>query len=122
VDYTHKFAFRSDCNLHLKWVRAQPLFDTFDGTFIRCTSTVHLIGKTNPRYTKFISLAPNSFTLRFDTLDGIKNNNTAIKYTQRALYFGGEIDMSGGVNNVDEVIFPFCCYSSGNDRDATFAF
>src|SRR3989344_78796 len=53
----------------------------------------------------FISLTPNSFRLRLDTGDSVKNNNATIQNFERTFYLHGEIHMTGSINNIKTILF-----------------
>src|SRR5260370_40808776 len=66
--------------------------------------TVHLLNEGDARHAIFVRLAPDSFRLRLYTGDRIKNRDRAVEHAQRALDFHREINVAGGVNNVDQKI------------------
>ena len=51
----------------------------------------------------FIGLTPNGFRLRLHAADGAKHENRAIQHPQGTLHLDGEIDMAGGVYDIDAV-------------------
>ncbi len=96
--------------------------DRLDRVLIGSANTVDLIGKTDAWNTIAVSLSPDGFALRFHTLNGVKNNNTAIQYSERALHFGGEIDMSRCINDIDLITLPLRGYGCRDDGNTTFPF
>jgi hypothetical protein len=74
-----------------------------------------------------ISLSPHCLRLRLHTGHRIKDHNATIQYTQAALYFGSEVNMTWGVNQVDlaiftsDPIFPRSRDGRSGNRDATLA-
>ncbi len=122
VDHAFEGAFAANRELHGDGFGAQPLADGLDGPFERCADPVHLVDEANPRDPVAVGLPPDGFTLRFHTLDGVKNDHAAVEHAERALDFGRKIDMAGRIDDIDLVAFPLCRNSSGNDRNTPFAF
>src|SRR5262249_20704606 len=54
----------------------------------------------------FIGLTPHGFGLRFHACHTVEHHHAAVEHTQRTLHFGGEVDVSGGVNQVNLMIPP----------------
>src|SRR5207344_1340833 len=61
----------------------------------------------------------DGFGLRFDALVGIEHAYRAVEHAQRTLDFNGEIDVAGGVDNVEALAFPERGGRGGGDGDAT---
>jgi hypothetical protein len=114
--------FCADGYLHRQGQSAQAVFDRLDGEIIRGTNPIHLVRKTNPGYSIAVRLPPDGLALRFNTLYRIKDHHPAIQHAQRALNLGGEVDMTGGIDDVDLVILPVCGHRGRHDRDPPLAF
>ena len=88
------------------------------------TRTVHFIHVCNTWYIIFISLTPYSFRLRLHTTYCTVSSYSAVKYTQRTLYFSSKVNVSRSINQVDFIritsIFPSCSCSSRCNSDTTF--
>jgi hypothetical protein len=67
---------------------------------------VHLVDEHNPRHPVTISLRPNRFGLRLDTGDGVDDRDRPVQHPQRALDFNREIDVAGGIDQVDPMVAP----------------
>jgi hypothetical protein len=87
-----------------------------------CTGNVHLIDVSHSGDTVLISLTPYGFGLRFNTALSAKNGNSAVKYAERAFYFYGKVNVSGGIDNVDTIALPEASCSSGSNGDTSFLF
>ena len=66
-----------------------------------------------------LSLSPNCFCLRFYTTTGGHYCNRTVENTQGTLNFNCEVNVTGGVDDVDTVTLPRSCCSSRCDRDTT---
>ena len=93
--------------------------DLIDSPFKRCTDTVHLIHESDFRHGVIIRLMPDLFRLSLNTFDSGENDRRAINDTQRTLHFRCEINMSGSVNQMEHVIFPWNRSGCSGDGDAT---
>src|SRR4029453_2030787 len=65
-------------------------------------------------------LAIHGYRLRLPAGHGAEDQNGAIEYTQGPFNFDREVDVSGRIDDVDEVIIPFALGRSRLNRDATF--
>jgi hypothetical protein len=96
-----KRSFGADRHLYGDRVRAQAVDNHLYRALIRRTHAVHFVDKTDPRNAIPVGLAPDCLALRFDPLDGIKDDHTTIQHAQRALHFGGKIDMPRCIDEID---------------------
>ena len=65
-----------------------------------------------------VRLAPHGHRLRLDAGDTVEHRDGAVEDAQRALHLGGEVDVAGGVDDVDLVVLPPAGRRGGRDRDA----
>ena len=70
----------------------------------------------------FVCLSADGFALGFDTFAGGENDYTAVENSERAFDFGGEIDVTGCVDEIEGMVFPVEGNGSGLNRDASFLF
>ena len=82
------------------------------------THLVNLVDEANARNTVFIGLTPHGLRLRLDAMHGVKHGAGAVEHAQRALHLGGEVDVAGGVDDVDANIFPDAGGRRRGDGDA----
>jgi len=83
---------------------------------------VHLINEGDARYAVAVGLVPNRFALGFDAADGAEDGDDAVEHTQRAFDFHGEIDVPGGVDDVDCGFLPPAGDGGRGDGNAAFLF
>ena len=88
------------------------MLDRFQSIFKRSTDFIHFIDVSDTRNLIFIGLTPNSFRLSLNASITIKNHDGTIQNTERALNFGGKIDVSGSIDNINTMIFPKSSYTS----------
>src|SRR6185503_4560204 len=62
------------------------------------------------------------FRLRLDAADRAKHGDGAVEDAQRAFDLDGEIDVTGGVDDVDPVLAPEAGGSGGGDGDTSLLF
>src|SRR5690606_33956185 len=90
------------------------------------TGTVHLVDERDARHVVLVGLAPHRLRLRLHATDGTQHEHRAVEHAQRTLHFNGEVDVPGGVDDVEAVFrqglvhaLPERGGGSGLDRDAT---
>src|SRR5579863_2977086 len=81
---------------------------------------IHFIDKTDARNIILVRLPPDRLRLGFDSRDRIKDNHASVEDAQRALHLGGEVNVTGGVNDVDTVVLPETGRRGRCNRDAAF--
>ena len=112
---THGEGNRNNCDTEFL---AHILYDFVEV----CAGTVHLVHKSHGRHFVFSCLTPNCFRLRLNTADRTKHTNCTVENAQRAFHFSSKVHVSWGVNQIDTVIFPEACCSSGSNGNTTFLF
>ena len=65
---------------------------------------VELVDEAHPRDAVLVGLAPDGLGLRLDAGDAVEHGDRAVEHAQRALDFDGEVDVAGGVDDVDAVL------------------
>src|SRR5207237_9093578 len=65
-------------------------------------------------------LTPNFFRLRLYAMHRVKHRDRAVKHAQRSLYFGCEVYVPGGIDNVDANVAPRAGCRSRRNRNAAF--
>ena len=80
---------------------------------------VHLVGEDDARNLVLVALAPDGLGLRLDALVAIEHAYGAVEHAQRTLDFDGEVDVAGGVDDVETLAVPERGGRSRRDRDAT---
>jgi hypothetical protein len=64
---------------------------------------VHLVDEDDARHLVAVGLAPDGFGLRLDAGVGIEQADRAVEHGERALHLDGEVDVAGGVDDVEAV-------------------
>ena len=68
-----------------------------------------------------VGLVPDGLRLRLDAADRAEHDHRAVEHAQRPLDLDGEVDVAGGVDQVDLVLVPLERDRGGRDRDAALA-
>ena len=79
---------------------------------------VHLVDERDPRDAVLVGLAPDRLGLRLDAGDRVEHGHGAVEDAQGALDLDREVDVAGGIDDVDAVIAPEGGGRGGGDRDA----
>ncbi len=79
---------------------------------------VHLVDVGDPRDVVLVGLAPHGLRLRLDAGDRVEQRDRPVEHAQRALDLDGEVDVAGGVDDVDAVALPLRGGRGRGDRDA----
>jgi hypothetical protein len=87
---------------------------------------VHLVDEREAGHLVLVGLAPDGFRLGLHATHGAIDHAGAVQHAHRTLDFNREVDVSGGVDDVDAVLgasqvhaLPEAGRGSGGDRDAT---
>ncbi len=62
---------------------------------------VHLVDEAKPRHPVLRRLPPDGLALRLHALDGREDHDRAVEHAPATLDLGGEVDVAGGVDDVD---------------------
>ena len=79
---------------------------------------VHLVDEHDARHVVLVGLAPHGLGLRLDALVAVEHADGAVEHAQRALDLDGEVDVAGGVDDVQALLAPEARRRGGRDRDA----
>jgi hypothetical protein len=122
VDYPLEGDLAADGPLHGDGRRVQPVGDGGDAGLEIGPGFVHLVDEADARHVVLVGLAPDGFALCLDPFLGIEDRDGSVEHAQAALHLGGEIDVSGGVDQVDGVALPRAGDRRRIDGDATLLF
>src|SRR6516164_1596179 len=103
IDDADEIVFAAEGKLQGHRMRAKTLANGADDMIKIGAHAVHLVHKTDAGHSVLVRLAPNGFGLRLHTGDGVKHANRAVQHAQGAFDFNGEINVAGGINDVDAV-------------------
>ncbi|MNO87954.1 hypothetical protein D3C76_793880 [compost metagenome] len=81
----------------------QALVDLPDHTEEVGALAVHLVHIGQTRHCVLVGLAPDRLGLRLDAVGAAEHHHRAIQHTQRTLHLDGEIDVPGGIDDVQPV-------------------
>ena len=106
IDDGRELGLAPDRQLQGHGIRAETLLDHVDRPMEIGADTIEFVDEANAGHLIAIGLPPHRFRLRLDALHAIKHHDPAVQHAQRALHFGGEVDVSGCVDDVDLIIAP----------------
>ena len=73
----------------------------FDGIEEVGADAVHFVDECDAGNAVAVCLAPNCFRLGLNACNGIEYGNSTVENAQGALHFNREVDVAGGVDDVD---------------------
>ena len=106
VDDTDEVVLGTDRQLEHEGLRAEAVLDGVDGEVEVRAELVHLVDEADARDVVLVGLAPHGLGLGLDALLAVEDGDGAVEDAQRALDLDGEVDVTGGVDDVDLVVLP----------------
>jgi hypothetical protein len=101
---------------------AEPVHDVLEALVEVGTDLVHLVAEDDAWNFVLVALTPDRLGLRLDALIRVEHADGAVEHAQRALYLDGEVDVAGGVDDVEPMLLalgrPECRGRSRGDGDA----
>src|SRR5439155_709475 len=135
IDDATEIIFFADRQENRIGIRAQLLAHIVERIFEISARTIHFIAESDARNAVLSRLTPNGFRLRLNAGDAAKYSDCAIENPHRTLNFSREIDVFGGIDNVDAVrdaleglvravffLGPITGGGGGSDGNAALAF
>ena len=119
VDHPAEVGFCPHRDLQGDRIAAEPINDGLHGCVEVGPDPVHLVDEGDAGHAVLVGLAPDGFGLRFNARDGVEDGNGPVEHPQRPLHLDREVDVAGGVDDVDGGIAPFAGGGGGGDGDAT---
>ena len=113
-----KLALRADRELDDQRLGAEALDDRVDREVEVGAELVHLVDEADARHVVLVGLAPDGLGLGLDALLAVEDGDGAVEHAERALHLDREVDVSGGVDDVDLVLVPEAGHGGRRDRDA----
>ena len=104
VDLADEMLFTANGQLDRYRVVAQALVDLFDHPQEVGALAIHLVDVGQARHMVLVGLAPDRFGLGLDPVGAAEDHHGTIEYAQRAFHFDGEVDVAGGVDDVEPVL------------------
>ena len=118
IDEALEVVLRADRQLDGDRLGAEALHDVVEALEEIGARLVHLVGEDDARNLVLVALAPDRLGLRLDALVGIEHAYRAVEHAQRALDLDGEIDVAGGVDDVEALAVPEGGRRGRRDGDA----
>src|SRR5262249_32945276 len=87
-------------------LRTEAGLDVVEAAEIVRAGLVHLVGEDDARDAILVALAPYGLGLRLDAPVGVEHAYRAVEDAQRKLHLDGEIDVPGGVDDVETLLTP----------------
>src|SRR5207253_8990168 len=102
--------------------RAEAVLDHADAHVEIGTGPVELVDEAHPRNLVLLRLPPDRLGLRLDAGNAVETGDRAVEHAQATLDLDGEVDVAGGVDDVDPVLGPItrgpeAGRRRGRDRD-----
>ena len=117
VDDALEATLGTDGQLDRQRAGAEALLDGAHGEVEVRADLVHLVDEADARHVVLVGLTPHLLGLRLDTLLAVEDGDGAVEHAQAALHLDGEVDVPGGVDDVDLVAIPEAGGSSRGDGD-----
>ncbi|MPM85396.1 hypothetical protein SDC9_132477 [bioreactor metagenome] len=108
----------ADRQLQTHWHDLQAIPDGLDAVLEGGTGAVQLVDITDARDAVLGGLTPYGHRLRLDTGDTVEDGDRTVQDAQRTLHLDGEVDVAGGVDDVDLDVVPVAGGGGGGDGDA----
>src|SRR5690606_9110711 len=104
VDDAVETVLRADRHLHRHRVRAQARLQLLDDLVEVGAGAVHLVDERKARHLVLVGLAPHGLGLRLHAADRAQHEHRAVEHAQRTLDLDGEVDVPGGIDDVEAVL------------------
>src|SRR5690606_26849842 len=104
VNLADEVLFGTDLQLQRNRSVTQTLLDLLDYAQEVGTLTVHLVDVDNTRYAVLVGLTPYGLGLRLNAGSTAEHHDSAVEHTQGTLNFDGEVNVTGGIDDVYAVV------------------
>ncbi len=96
----------------------QPVLDHVDRAVEVGADAVHLVDEAHARDLVLVGLTPHGLGLGLDAGHRVEHRDRTVEHAQRALDLDREVDVAGGVDDVDAVVVPDARGGGRGDGDA----
>ena len=117
VDHPEKIGFPPDRDLEDQRIGLKPVDDRLDIGVEIGPGPVELVDEADARNLVAVGLAPDRLGLRLYPGDPVEYRHRSVEDPEAALDLDGEVDVAGGVDDVDVVVVPDAGGGGGGDRD-----
>nr|AHE14890.1 hypothetical protein asmbl_2 [uncultured bacterium] len=118
VDDADEVGLGADGQLQDQRVGGQALDHHLDAAEEVRAGPVELVDEAHARDAVLLRLPPDLLGLRLHTGDAVVHGDRTVEHPQRPLHLDGEVDVPGGVDDVDVVTVPGALGRGGGDGDA----
>ena len=118
VDDAAEGILLADGKLHGHGIGAEALADHLLDAEEVCAVDVHLVDVCDAGDVILVRLAPHRLGLRLDTALCAERRDGAVEDAERTLDFDREVNVAGGIDDVEAVALPDTGRCSGRDGDA----
>ena len=122
VDNSAEIILDTDWQHHHQRVCVEYLLDLFYHAVEVGAEAVHLVDENDTRDARFVGITPVGFRLGFHAAGAAEDADAAIEHLQGTIDFDGEVNVSGGVNNIQAMPVPFTAGGRRLNGDAAFLF
>ena len=119
IDNPFEEIFRTNRQLDADRLASNAINDFSHAVEEVSAGLVHLVDEHDTRNIVFVSLTPHGFGLWLNALVTVENADSTVEHSQRTLDFNGEVNVAGGVDDVQTLAVPEGGGRSGGNRDAT---
>ena len=98
----------------------QNVLDLLDHAEEVSADAVELVDVDDAGDLGVVGVAPVGLGLGLDAAGAAEDADAAVEHLQRAIHLDGEVDVSGGVDDVEAVVLPEAGGGGGLDGDAAF--
>ena len=119
IDHALELVLGADRKLDRNRLGAEAIDDVLQAAVEIRASLVHLVGEDDARHLVLVALTPHRLGLRLNALVGIEHAYRAVEHAQRTLDFNREVDVAGGVDDVQPLAVPERGGRGRRDGDAT---
>ena len=106
IDQALEVVLGTDRKLDRDRLGAEAVDDVVEAFVEVGAGLIHLVGEDDARNLVLVALTPDGFGLRLNALVGIEHAYRAVEHAQRTLDFDGEVDVAGGVDDVETLAVP----------------
>ncbi len=104
IDHALELIFRADGQLHRHRLGAQTALNLPHHPQEIGAGPVHLVDEGQARHAVLVGLPPDGLGLRLHAADRAEHRAGPVQHPQRAFDFDGEIDVAGGIDDVDPML------------------
>src|SRR5690606_1083138 len=119
IDNAFEMVLGADHDLHRHSVDVQAVFQLRDDAREVGTGAVHFVDEDDTGNLVLVRLTPHRFSLRLNTGGTAQYNDRTIQNPQRALNLNSEVNVAGGIDNVDAVLLELRLHARPERRNGS---